>query len=94
MIGVGMSLMKPGLLGGPGRRTNGTTIGSAEIYTFASEAIERWSYQVRFPLGLSFELGVWTNRSPPHIVDINVEYVGAALTESIDGEYKEKKRGE
>ena len=96
-VGKGVALVKAGLLGGAGRRADRATITPAEIHSRGRQAVKVRSQHVGLALGLSISLAVWTNRPPPHIVDIEVEDIGPLGTEGKGREQEAKaanKRGD
>ncbi len=75
-IGEGMSLVKAGLLGGAGGRTDVAAVAASEVDALRGELIEVGRADVRLVVGFALGLTVGANRAPAHVVDVEVEDVG------------------
>ncbi len=76
-IGESVALVKAGLLGGAGGRTDGAAVGAVEVKALGREAIERRRVEGGEALGAARGLSVGANGAPAHVVHIEVENIGS-----------------
>ena len=80
-ISKGVALMKTSLLGRAGGRTDRATVSPPKIHPDVRQAVQVRGQHVGLALGLAVGLAVGANRSPTHVVDVEVEDVGTLRSE-------------
>ena len=73
--------MKTSLLGRAGGRTDRATVSPPKIHPDVRQAVQVRGQHVGLALGLAVGLAVGANRSPTHVVDVEVEDVGTLRSE-------------
>jgi len=72
-----VSLMEAGLLGRARRGADVASIAASEVDAFSGELIESRRADIRLVIGFTLGLPIRADRAPAHVVDVEIENVGA-----------------